>query len=221
VNLLIDATFFGREYGYLCFHDTKRIIYFKETKNENVRDLQEGLLILQSANYKFKSITIDGRRGYYNNIRKILGNIPIQMCIFHQKAIIRRYITDKPKSRCGQELKELAKRITDQKNHQLFINNFYKLKEKYQFYLHERNKNGDFKHQALRSAFKSLESNLSNIFVYSDNKTLNIPPTNNHLEGIFGHLKERIKIHRGLLKNRKKKAVKFLLRNLGNGKKKK
>ena len=40
------------------------------------------------------------------------------MCLFHQKAIIRRYIADKPKSRCGIELKELAKRITDQANHQ-------------------------------------------------------------------------------------------------------
>jgi hypothetical protein len=32
---------------------------------------------------------------------------------------------------------------------------------------------------------------------------------------MFGHLKERIKIHRGLSKNRKKKAVKFLLKNWG------
>jgi hypothetical protein len=32
---------------------------------------------------------------------------------------------------------------------------------------------------------------------------------------MFGHLKERIKIHRGLDKNRKKKAIKFLLKNWG------
>ncbi len=37
----------------------------------------------------------------------------------------------------------------------------------------------------------------------------------NHLEGLFGHLKERIKIHRGLDENRKKKAVRFLLKNWG------
>ena len=137
------------------------------------------------------------------------------MCIYHQKAIIRRYITDRPQSRCGQELKELAKRIADKENHQLFIDDFYKLKEKYQFYLHKKNDNGDFKHQSLRSAFRSIESNLSHIFIYSDSKTLNIPPTNNHLEGLFSHLKERINIHRGLRLDRKKKAIKFLLKNLG------
>jgi hypothetical protein len=173
------------------------------------------LLAIKEAGYIVNSITIDGRRGYYGNIRRVLGNIPIQMCIYHQKAIIRRYITDRPGSQCGVELKELAKRIADKENHQLFIDDFYKLKEKYQFYLFERNENGDFKHQSLRSAFRSLESNLSHIFLYTDSKTLNIPPTNNHLEGLFSHLKERVNIHRGLRKDRKKKAIKFLLINLG------
>jgi hypothetical protein len=59
-----------------------------------------------------------------------------------------------------------------------------------------------------------LESNLSNIFIYSDSKDFDIPPTNNHLEGLFSHLKERVNIH-GMRGYRKKKAIKFLLRNLG------
>ena len=58
------------------------------------------------------------------------------------------------------------------------------------------------------------------LFTYSDYSHLKIPPTINHLEGLFGHLKERVKIHRGLNKNRKKKAVRFLLRNLGGKKEK-
>jgi hypothetical protein len=32
---------------------------------------------------------------------------------------------------------------------------------------------------------------------------------------MFEHLKEKIKLHRGLDKNRKKKAVRFLLKNWG------
>ena len=137
------------------------------------------------------------------------------MCIYYQKAIIRRYITDTPQSRCGQELKELSSRIADKESHQRFVDDFYKLKEKYHFYLYRKNKNGDFKHQNLRFAFRSLKSSLLNIFLYYDSATLNIPPTNNHLEGLFSHLKERVNIHRGLRLDRKKKAIKFLLRNLG------
>ena len=32
INLLIDATFFGREFGFLVFHDCQKVIYLKEIK---------------------------------------------------------------------------------------------------------------------------------------------------------------------------------------------
>jgi hypothetical protein len=53
------------------------------------------------------------------------------------------------------------------------------------------------------------------LFTYSDFENLKIPSTNNQLKELFSHVKERIKMHRGLDQNRKKKAVKFLLKNLG------
>jgi hypothetical protein len=99
--------------------------------------------------------------------------------------------------------------------HQEFIDQFYLLQEKYRYFLLQRNELGHCKHNNLRAAFKSIEVNLPYLFTYTDFKSLNIPPTINHLEGLFGHLKERIKIHRGLDKNRKKKAVRFLLKNWG------
>ena len=215
INLLIDATFFGREYGFLVFHDCQKVIYFKEVRTESVKDFREGLIALKSANYRICSITIDGRRGYINNIRKLLGNVPIQMCLFHQKAIIRRYITDRPRSECGKDLKELMQLLCKPESHQEFINQFYRLKDQYHYFLNQRNELGHYKYSTLKSAFRSIDSNMLYLFTYSDFKGLNIPPTNNHLEGMFGHLKEKIKIHRGLNKNRKKKAVRFLLKNWG------
>lgn len=150
-----------------------------------------------------------------NNVRKLLGNIPIQMCLFHQKAIIRRYITDRPRSQYGKDLKELMHLLCKPEEQQEFIDQFYLLTEKYRYVLLQRNEFGDYKHNALRAAFKSIETNLLYLFTYTDIKNSNIPPTINHLEGLFGHLKERIKIHRGLDQNRKKKAVRFLLKNWG------
>ena len=215
INLLIDATFFGREYGFLVFHDCQKVIYFKEIRTESVKDFREGLNTLKAANYRILSITIDGRRGYINNIRKLLGNIPIQMCLFHQKAIIRRYITDRPRSRCGKDLKELMHLLCKPELQQEFIDQLYRLQDQYRYYLLQRNELGHYRYNALRAAFRSLNSNMPHLFIYTDIKNSNIPPTNNHLEGMFGHVKERIKIHRGLDKNRKKKAVRFLLGNWG------
>ena len=90
-------------------------------------------------------------------------------------------------------------------------------KKKYQYVLLKRNEYGGFKHGSIRSAVRSINSHLPYLFVYSDFPDLNIPSTNNHLEGLFSHLKERIKIHRGLKEDRKKNAIRYLLQNLGNG----
>lgn len=211
INLLIDAVFFGREYGYLCFHDTTKIIYFREIKTETVTDLRASLFELIDAGFRIKSVTIDGRRGYYQNIRKILGNIPIQMCMFHQKAIMRRYITDKPKSACGKALKELMARLCYMEP-QEFVDRFYCLAGKYAGFLRERNEKRGYKHGKLRAAFKSMQENLPLIFTYKDVYWENIPSTTNQLEGLFSHLKQNILIHRGLSKSRKKNAIKFFLK---------
>ncbi len=207
INLLVDATFFGRDYGYLCFHDTRRIIWFCEIKTEGVRHLRRGLHELIEAGFRFKSITIDGRRGYYQTLRKVLGGAPIQMCLYHQKAIVRRYVTDRPKSACGQELRELMKTLCHARPEE-FVENFYRLMQKHQSFLNERNRQKEFKHQSLRAAFKSLQDNMAQLFTGKELPDMAIPPTINHLEGAFSHLKEKINIHRGLCRNRKKNAAK-------------
>ena len=56
INLLIDATFFGREYGFLVFHDCQKVIYLKEIKTESVKDFKEGINVLKAANYRILGI---------------------------------------------------------------------------------------------------------------------------------------------------------------------
>jgi hypothetical protein len=138
------------------------------------------------------------------------------MCIFHQKAIVRRYITDRPRSEIGMKLKNMMNNLCKSncsELHQEFIDQFYALKDQYHYILQQKNLEGNYKYSNIRSAFRSIDQNMIYLFTYSDHLYQNIPPTNNHLEGLFGHLKERVKIHRGLTMNRKKKAVRFLLRN--------
>lgn len=209
INLLMDATFFGREYGYFCAHDGSRIIYFCEIKTESVKHLREALYELLQAGYRFKSVTIDGRKGFYENIRKILGGVPIQMCIFHQKMIIRRYIGDSPKLQPAKDLKELMGKLCNAEPED-FVAEFYALKERHKGFLNAK-KGSRFTHGRLRSAYNSMQENLHRLFTYKEFPEQNIPPTTNHLEGCFSHLKERINIHRGLKLHRKKKAIKSFL----------
>lgn len=210
INLLVDATFFGRQYGYLCFHDTKRVIWFREIRTENVAMLRRGLRELRKAGFRFKSVTIDGRRGYYQALRSILGAVPIQMCLFHQKAMIRRYVTDKPTTVCGQEIRAMMKSACVMKAPD-FITALYSLTARHREFLLERNENNGFKHKKIRAALRSLQENLPQMFTWQELPEQNIPPTINHLEGLFAHLKERVKIHRGLKAHRKKKAIRAFL----------
>jgi len=69
--------------------------------------------------------------------------------------------------------------------HQEFIDRFYFLKEKYYFFLQQRNELGDYRFKNLRSSFRSIETNLPLLFTYSDFENFKIPSTNNHLEGLF------------------------------------
>ncbi len=209
INLVLDATYFGREYGYFCFSDGKKIIYFREIRTEGVKIFRECLKHLQdNLGYRFQSFVLDGKRGFINNLKKLYPGRPIQMCHFHQKAIIRRYITDKPKSKCGQELKELMTGLSNTEP-QEFIDKFFALQEKYQLFLRIRNDKNNFKHGTIRSAFASINYHLQYLFTYKEHPLLKIPNTTNDLEGKFAHLKEKVKIHRGTTKNRKKKLLSF------------
>ncbi len=213
INLTVDATFFGRAYGFLVFRDAQKVVYFKEIKTETVKEFQDGINVLKAANYIILSVTIDGRRGYIKSIRKLLGNIPIQMCLFHQKLIVRRYVTDKPRSECGRDLKELMHLLCKPDLQQKFINQFHFLQNKYHGLLLHRDEFKRYKYSNLRSAFRSIDSNMERLFTYTDFKDSNIPSTINNLESIFSHLKDKIRVHRGLGENRKKKAIRFLLKN--------
>jgi len=56
--------------------------------------------------------------GFINWVKKI----PIQMCLFHQKAIIRRYITDNPRSSFGKDLKQVMHLLCYSANQNLIKN---------------------------------------------------------------------------------------------------
>lgn len=210
VNVIVDATFFGHEYGYLCFHDGRQLIHFREIKTESLAELDAGLNTLITAGYRFKSFTLDGKRGFIKQLKYRFETTPVQMCHFHQKAIIRRYITNNPKTPCGQALKNLMTRFGKQEP-QEWIDALFSLREEYKTFLIEKNENGEYIHRRIRSAFRSLKTNLPYLFVYSEISDAQIPNTTNRLEGIFSHLKEKVRLHRGLSKNRKKKATQYLL----------
>jgi hypothetical protein len=212
INLVFDTTFFGRSYGILVFRANGRNIYSRIVDGEKIYYIVECLNYLLELGYTFKSFTIDGRKGVIQVLKGLFPNIPIQLCQFHQAMIIRRYTTNNPKTECGIELKELMRDLT-KLDKITFAEKFFLLSKKYSLFLKERNENKEFIHKRLRSAFRSLRTNLPHLFTYKNHSSLNIPNTTNSCDGSFSHWKNKVKIHRGLRLDRKEKMICELIKN--------
>ena len=79
-------------------------------------------------------------------------------------------------------------------------------------YLNERSKSPltgktYYTHKRLRSAYLSLKRHLSYLFVFEDDKELMIPNTTNALGGQFADLKNKLRNHNGLSKERNIKFI--------------
>jgi len=68
-----------------------------------------------------------------------------------------------------------------------------------------------YTHKRLRSAYRSLKTNLPFLFTYLEYPDLGIPNTTNSLEGIFTNLKTKLRNHSGTNKWRKMKITDEIL----------
>ncbi len=62
-------------------------------------------------------------------------------------------------------------------------------------------------HKRLRSAYRSLKTNLPWLFTWYDHMDLKIPNTTNAIDGHFADLKNKLRNHDGLSIARKKKFI--------------
>lgn len=187
-----------------------RNIHWQEIESETLAVLEAGLMHLKEQGWRFSSVTVDGRKGAISLINRSFPDVPIQFCIFHQKAIIRRYLTAKPKTLCGRELRALTA-FLGYISEEIFIECLDDLQIRYVDFLKERNDQNQFKHRRLRSAFRSLRSNIPYLFAHQRFPDRAIPTTTNSCDGSFAHWKNKVKIHRGLKAERRQKMINFLL----------
>jgi hypothetical protein len=102
----MDTTYWGRGFGVMLFKDaiTKENLLKYYVKTETNALYQQGVEELKLLGYKIVAIVCDGRKGLIQSF----VNTPVQMCQFHQVAIIRRYLTRNPKMAAAIELKAIV-----------------------------------------------------------------------------------------------------------------
>jgi len=209
VIVLMDTTYWGREFGVMLFKDalTKENLLKFYVKMETNQLYLKGIDELRLKGYKILAIVCDGRKGLIQAFK----DIPVQMCQFHQAAIIRRYLTKRPKLQAGVELMQVLDTMkqTDKESFESQLNQWH---NKWKSFLDERTINTEsgksfYTHKKLRSAYRSLKSNLQWLFTWYENMDLKIPNTTNAIDGHFADLKNKLRNHNGLSLKRKKKFI--------------
>jgi hypothetical protein len=189
----------------------KTNIYIQEVQTESVDTYKQGKIDLEQRGYIIQAIVLDGRPG----VRQLFFDVPIQMCHFHQKQIITRYLTNNPKLEAGIELKKITATLCKTKE-QDFTSVLNDWNQKWSSFLKERTIDSFtgrwfYTHKRLRSAYRSLKTNLPYLFTYQKYPELNIPNTTNSLDGCFAYLKELVRVHRGANKTLKRKIISEIL----------
>lgn len=207
----MDTTYWKRgSFGVMLFKDsiTGENLLKYYVKYETNALYHAGIEELKSKGFEILAIVCDGRKGL---IQSFENRIPVQMCQFHQVAIIRRYLTKKPKLKASQELMALVDilKCTDKES---FTGGLGDWHEKWKSFLDERTTNPEtgkshYTHKKLRSAYNSLNRNLPRLFTWYDHIKLKIPTTTNAIDGHFSDLKKKLRCHNGMNEKRKKRFI--------------
>jgi hypothetical protein len=165
-----------------------------------------------AANYHIHAyaFTIDGRRFMFKLLREKYPHIPIQMCLFHMKAIIRRWTTMKPKTRLWKALMVL-KACLGFVNEKMFIRMFSQVESLYSDFLLERNTKGEYEHKKLRTVVNSIRWYLPYLYTYEHYSEDTISRTTSECDGYFTHIKDKLRVHRWLREKNRNNFIIFLL----------
>jgi hypothetical protein len=217
IYLVVDATYFGKRkngssWGVILFRDyfKKENLWWKIVDQERVSHYLEGKIFLEKLGYTIKSVTADGFLG----LSRVFDGILFQICQFHTKKMCIRHLTLHPQTEAGEVLLALVKTIP--------ASNYLKFRErlreyiiKYQNILNEKTYHPlggwSYTHDNIRGAIHTLSKYIDYLFTYEIDRK--IPKTTNTCEGYFSHVKDVVRIHRGMSRPLKEKVINRIMLN--------
>lgn len=99
----LDATYWG---VFLALDDASGFpLYVEFIKSETTADYINTVRSIEARAYLIKGVIIGGKQALFS----LLAGYNLQMCQFHMKQIIRRYLTNNPTLKAAIALKELMR----------------------------------------------------------------------------------------------------------------
>jgi len=131
---------------------------------------------------------------------------------------VTKYLTRRPKTDAGKKLRALTLTLpkTDEATFSAALAAWH---AKWGAFIEEKTvdeyvtgkRKWHYAHKNVRSAYRSLKTNLPYLFTYQKCPELCIPNTTNGADGSFSNLKKKLAAHHGLRRDRRFKVISQLL----------
>ena len=105
----LDVTYWGLNFGVLLALDTEsgKPLYLSFVKSETVKDYEDAVASIEKRGYAIRGLIIDGKKSLF----KSFSEYHVQMCQFHMKQIVRRYLALNPRMLASRDLKTLVDKL--------------------------------------------------------------------------------------------------------------
>ena len=218
-HVLIDGTWFSEDHCLIVYRDadSKSTIYYRFAEGENEYEIIQDLQMFKSIRLRISSFTTDGGEDIIRAIKYVYPYATRQRCVVHIERECLGWLTQHPKSSAGILLRRLVCQISHIRtnNDKLYwIKELNKWHEDYEEFIKQKTVNKEtgeltYTHDSVRRAYVHLHRAIPNMFKYIDEP--DVPNNTNSLESFFGHLKDNLRIHRGLSQEHMDNFIKWYL----------
>lgn len=219
IYLLIDGTYYSDDHCLIVYRaeNLKRTIFYRFTTREDDDEIASDLLNIKDMGYEVIGITTDGGDNIIRAVQYVFPYVPRQRCVVHVQRECLTSITMRPRSPEARLFRNLVQQlsIVYTNNDKLWwLSQYSRWTEDNLEYVFQKgvvsySKQEYYVHNDLRKAYIHLKRALPNLFTYIDHP--GVPKTTNALEAFFGHIKDQIRLHRGLAESRTDNFIKWFL----------
>jgi len=214
VVLVLDTTYFG-SCSVMVFRCAKRRrnLLWRFVEVETVAGYLAGLAELERRGYRVSAAVCDGKKWLCEALST--RGWPVQLCQFHLMKTVTRYLTRRPELPAGIELRSVALSLP-RSSEAGFAAALEAWRGRWSGFLKEKTVNPlsgrwQYTHRRIRGAYAAVMKALPFLFAFERHPGLGIPKTTNTLEGTFSHLKQKVRVHRGLNRRTERKMISTIL----------
>ena len=230
IYLLIDGTYYSDDHCLILYRaeNLKRTIFYRFTTHEDQNEIAADLLSIRDLGYDVIGVTTDGGDNIIRAVEYVFPDVPRQRCVVHVQRDCLTSITQRPRSTEAKLFRNLVQdfSICRTVNDKLWwLNMYHNWEDDYKEFVFQKavisySHQEYYVHNDLRKAYIHLKRAIPNLFTYIDYP--GVPKTTNALEAFFGHIKDQIRLHRGLAESRIDNFIKWYLffndeKKKGNG----